>query len=106
MIIRNQPGAVGFMPRLVNYNPFGLIQVGDNRQPSLPGTMVSNDLVGKVDKETGEVVRGSNGLCVACRPGEEGEMVGLVRQSDRGGPNKFKAYVDKEDPNKGREWPV
>ena len=31
-----------------------------------------------------------------------GEMVGLVRQSDRGGPDKFKAYVDQENPNKGK----
>jgi hypothetical protein len=31
-----------------------------------------------------------------------GEMVGLVRQSDRGGPAKFKAYVDAENPNKGK----
>ena len=29
-------------------------------------------------------------------------MVGLVRQSDRGGPEKFKAYVDAENPNKGK----
>ena len=29
-------------------------------------------------------------------------MVGLVRQSDRGGPAKFKAYVDAENPNKGK----
>ena len=67
--IRNQPGAVGFLPRLVNYNPFGLI---------------------RVDEETGDVLRGKDGLCVTCGPGEEGEMVGLVRQSDRGGPEKFK----------------
>jgi hypothetical protein len=29
-------------------------------------------------------------------------MVGLVRKSDRGGPEKFKAYVDQENPNKGK----
>ena len=29
-------------------------------------------------------------------------MVGLVRVGDRGGPGKFKAYVDNQDPNKGK----
>ena len=33
----------------------------------------------RVDKETGAVLRGSNGLCITCEPGEVGEMVGLVR---------------------------
>ena len=70
----------------------------------------------RVDKETGAVLRGSNGLCITCEPGEVGEMVGLVRAGDaddaddhglvvagdRGGPGKFKAYVDAEDPNKGK----
>jgi len=79
--IRNKEGACGFLPRLINYNPFALI---------------------RVDKETGAVLRGSNGLCITCEPGEVGEMVGLVRVGDRGGPGKFKAYVDSEDPNKGK----
>ena len=74
------------------------------------------------------MLRGSNGLCITCQPGEVGEMVGLVRAGDtddagdardngdprdvgddglvtagdRGGPGKFKAYVDAEDPNKGK----
>ena len=84
----------------------------------------------RVDKETGAVLRGSDGLCITCEPGEVGEMVGLVRAGDagdgdsdgdddgddgdasddnslviagdRGGPGKFKAYVDAEDPNKGK----
>ena len=29
-------------------------------------------------------------------------MVGLVRDGDRGGPANFKAYVDNQDPNKGK----
>ena len=66
---------------MVNYNPFALV---------------------KVDEETGEIIRGENGLCITCQPGEVGEMVGLVRTGDRGGPEKFKAYVDKDDPNKGK----
>jgi len=65
----------------LNYNPFALI---------------------KVDDETGDVIRSASGLCVTCGPGEPGEMVGLVRTSDRGGPDKFKAYVDAQEPNKGK----
>ena len=79
--IRSQEGACGFLPRIVNYNPFALI---------------------KVDEETGEIIRGKNGLCITCQPVEVGEMVGLVRVGDRGGPGKFKAYVDNQDPNKGK----
>ena len=79
--IRSKEGACGFLPRIVNYNPFALI---------------------KVNEETGEVVRGKDGLCITCQPGEAGEMVGLVRVGDRGGPGKFQAYVDKQDPNKGK----
>lgn len=79
--IRSKEGACGFIPRFINYNPFALI---------------------KVDEETEEVIRNKNGLCITCGPGEPGEMVGLVRKSDRGGPEKFKAYVDAENPNKGK----
>ena len=38
----------------------------------------------RVDKETGAVLRGSNGLCITCEPGEVGEMVGLVRAGGAG----------------------
>jgi len=79
--IRNKEGACGFIPQVLNYNPFALV---------------------KVDDETGDVIRSASGLCVTCGPGEPGEMVGLVRTSDRGGPDKFKAYVDAQEPNKGK----
>ena len=29
------------------------------------------------------------GLCIHCKPDEEGEIIGLVRPDDRGGPKKF-----------------
>ena len=29
------------------------------------------------------------GLCIHCKPDEEGEIIGLVRPDDRGGPEKF-----------------
>ncbi|XP_023328130.1 long-chain fatty acid transport protein 4 [Eurytemora carolleeae] len=79
--IRSKEGACGFIPQFLNYNPFALI---------------------RVDEDTDEVLRDKSGLCITCKPGEPGEMVGLVRTSDRGGPGKFKAYVDDKDPNKGK----
>lgn len=36
----------------------------------------------KVDDETGELVRRENGLCVACEPGETGELVGSIIESE------------------------
>ena len=54
----NVKGAVGFLPVLFQkFFPLGLI---------------------KVDKETGEVIRDNNGLCVRCKPGEPGEWVGEI----------------------------
>ena len=38
----------------------------------------------------GEPVRDEKtGLCIHCKPDEEGEIIGLVRPDDRGGPEKF-----------------
>ncbi|XP_013399634.1 long-chain fatty acid transport protein 4 [Lingula anatina] len=55
-------GAVGFTTRIA---------------PALyPVTLI------KVDKETGEPVRGRNGLCVHCQPGEPGELVGKIIKGD------------------------
>ena len=34
------------------------------------------------------------GLCVHCKPDEEGEIIGLVRPDDRGGPEKFQVFID------------
>ena len=33
----------------------------------------------KVDRTTGEIERDNNGMAIACRPGEPGELVGKVR---------------------------
>lgn len=33
----------------------------------------------KIDEESGEPLRDSKGRCVICRPGETGEMVGLMK---------------------------
>ena len=35
------------------------------------------------------------GLCIQCKPDEEGEIIGLVRPDDRGGPEKFQVIFKK-----------
>ncbi|EYB87131.1 hypothetical protein Y032_0268g804 [Ancylostoma ceylanicum] len=52
----------------------------------------------KVDPETGELVRDANGLCIPCRPGELGEMVGVIKNKDL--LLKFEGYVNKGDTQK------
>ncbi|KJH42576.1 AMP-binding enzyme [Dictyocaulus viviparus] len=52
----------------------------------------------KVNQETGEILRDATGLCIPCRPGELGEMVGVIKNRDL--LLKFEGYVDKEDTQK------
>ncbi|CAD5229230.1 unnamed protein product [Bursaphelenchus okinawaensis] len=52
----------------------------------------------KVDPETGELIRDENGLCVSCRPGDTGEMVGMIKKNDP--LLRFEGYVNKEDTDK------
>ena len=37
----------------------------------------------QVDEETEAVVRGADGLCVHCQPGEPGQLVGRIPPKDR-----------------------
>ena len=51
-------GAVGFIPVLFpKILPLGLI---------------------RVDEQTGKEIRGEDGLCIRCNPGEPGEFVGKI----------------------------
>uniref|UniRef100_A0A1I7XV00 Long-chain-fatty-acid--CoA ligase n=1 Tax=Heterorhabditis bacteriophora TaxID=37862 RepID=A0A1I7XV00_HETBA len=52
----------------------------------------------KVDQETGALIRNKNGLCIPCRPGELGEMVGVIKNKDL--LLKFEGYVNKGDTQK------
>ncbi|MFH4976784.1 hypothetical protein AB6A40_003493 [Gnathostoma spinigerum] len=52
----------------------------------------------KVDGETGEVVRGEDGLCVPCSPGETGAMVSSIRKNNP--LLVFEGYVSEKDTNK------
>ncbi|EDV27525.1 uncharacterized protein TRIADDRAFT_21641 [Trichoplax adhaerens] len=52
----------------------------------------------KVDKATGKPIRGSNGLCIMCKPGEPGELMGRIVQKDLS--RHFDGYVNQEATNK------
>jgi len=48
----------------------------------------------RVDPATRELVRDADGFCVACRPGEPGELLGLVASG--GGSMEYDGYTDRE----------
>ena len=33
------------------------------------------------------------GMCIFCKPGEEGEIIGTIRSDDRGGPENFEVLL-------------
>ncbi|XP_033333788.2 fatty acid transport protein 3 [Megalopta genalis] len=72
--IDNKIGAVGFVPLCAgSLYPVALL---------------------KVDEETGEPVRGPDGLCVRCKPGEPGIFVGKINPKKV--LNDFCGYADKK----------
>uniref|UniRef100_A0A1I8E9Z1 Very long-chain fatty acid transport protein n=1 Tax=Wuchereria bancrofti TaxID=6293 RepID=A0A1I8E9Z1_WUCBA len=52
----------------------------------------------KVDDDTGELIRTKDGFCVACKPGETGEMVGVIM--DNVPLLSFEGYLDEKDTGK------
>ncbi|XP_008204870.1 long-chain fatty acid transport protein 4 [Nasonia vitripennis] len=72
--IDNRIGAVGFVPRYAgSLYPVALL---------------------KVDESTGEPIRGPDGLCILCQPGEPGVFVGKI--NPKKAVNDFSGYVDKK----------
>ncbi|KYN20655.1 Long-chain fatty acid transport protein 1 [Trachymyrmex cornetzi] len=72
--IDNKIGAVGFIPRYASsLYPVALL---------------------KIDEETGELLRGSNGFCIPCKPGEPGVFVGKINSKKV--INDFSGYADKK----------
>ncbi|XP_011879573.1 PREDICTED: long-chain fatty acid transport protein 4 [Vollenhovia emeryi] len=70
--IDNKIGAVGFMPRYATkLYPVALL---------------------KIDEETGELLRGPDGLCITCKPGEHGIFVGKINPKKV--MNDFNGYAD------------
>ncbi|XP_055353720.1 long-chain fatty acid transport protein 4-like [Paramacrobiotus metropolitanus] len=71
--IDNTIGAVGFVSRIVPWiYPVKLI---------------------RAHPETGEPLRDSKGMCIPCKPGEAGELVGKIKTS---GIHKFDGYCNQE----------
>ncbi|VIO88925.1 Uncharacterized protein BM_BM3002 [Brugia malayi] len=52
----------------------------------------------KVDDDTGELIRTKDGFCVACKPGETGEMVGVIMDNEP--LLSFEGYLDEKDTGK------
>lgn len=72
--INNKTGAVGFIPRYAGHlYPVALL---------------------KIDEETGELLRGTDGLCITCKPGEPGIFVGKI--NPKKAINDFSGYADKK----------
>jgi fatty-acyl-CoA synthase len=68
-----KPGAIGRIPPLLAHR--------------FPASIVT------VDADSGNPVRGDDGLCIACAPGEVGEAVGRIGTADQGG-GPFEGYTD------------
>ncbi|XP_050054637.1 long-chain fatty acid transport protein 4-like isoform X2 [Aphis gossypii] len=68
----NKVGAVGFIPFI--------------GEPFYPVTLI------RVDPDTNEPIRGKNNLCIKCKVGEPGLLVGKIRKTTE---NSFSGYVEK-----------
>ena len=64
----DQIGAVGFVFQWIPIVPYRLIKLDQNGEP---------------------VRAKKTGMCIFCKPGEEGEIIGTIRSDDRGGPENF-----------------
>ena len=71
---KNKAGAVGYIPPLImKLYPLELVRLED-------------------DNETPK--RDKNGLCILCKPGEKGELLGKIDNSDP--TRKFDGYLNKK----------
>ncbi|XP_066569227.1 long-chain fatty acid transport protein 4 [Amia ocellicauda] len=52
----------------------------------------------RVDEETMELIRGPDGVCIPCKPGEPGQLVGRIIQNDP--LRRFDGYVNQSATNK------
>jgi fatty-acyl-CoA synthase len=71
--VEGKPGAIGRIPPLLAHR--------------FPAAIV------KVDRDSGGPLRGWDGLCIPCTPGEVGEAVGRIDIADRGG-GAFEGYTN------------
>ncbi|XP_011303224.1 long-chain fatty acid transport protein 4 [Fopius arisanus] len=76
--IDNRPGAVGFVPRF--------------------GDALYRVALLRIDDETGEPVRGPDGLCTRCKPDEPGIFVGKI--NPKKAVHDFRGYADEKESEK------
>jgi fatty-acyl-CoA synthase len=77
--VEGKPGAIGRIPPLLAHR--------------FPASIVT------VHADSGSPVRGDDGLCIACAPGEVGEAVGRIGTADQGG-GPFEGYTDRAETEK------
>jgi fatty-acyl-CoA synthase len=77
--VEGKPGAIGRIPPLLAHR--------------FPAAIVM------IDRDSGTPVRGYDGLCIACAPGEVGEAIGRIGSADRGG-GAFEGYTDTAESEK------
>jgi fatty-acyl-CoA synthase len=77
--VEGKPGAIGRIPPLLAHR--------------FPAAIV------KVDRDSGSPLRGWDGLCIACTPGEVGEAVGRIGTADQGG-GAFEGYTEAAETEK------
>lgn len=51
----------------------------------------------RLDLDTGQPVRGQDGLCIVCAPGEAGEAVGFIPSDPRVSVGRYEGYRDAEE---------
>ena len=90
----NKVGAVGYLPQIFSsilprFLPITVIKLDENgisKNQNFPwkkSRYIFHYLIGEPLRDP------KTGLCIHCKPDEEGEIIGLVRPDDRGGPEKF-----------------
>lgn len=60
----------------------------------IPFENLHNGRLVRVDLETGAPVRGADGFCVECAPGEVGEFLGMIPDLPDSGAGRFEGYTD------------
>jgi fatty-acyl-CoA synthase len=77
--VEGKPGAIGRIPPLLAHR--------------FPVSIV------KVDADSGNPIRGNDGLCIACNRGEIGEAIGRIGTADEGG-GRFEGYTNPAETEK------
>jgi fatty-acyl-CoA synthase len=65
------------------------------RIPPLMRRVMNVKLV-RFDTDTEEPVRGTDGFCIECEPGEPGEAIGLIPANSNSSLGQFEGYTDKK----------